>query len=53
MVTHARLAGESRLASYLVRQIFGTNEDTIVTAVKPVPVRAADDARAEEAIAVG
>jgi hypothetical protein len=31
----------------------GTDEIRIVAAVKPVPGRPADDARAEEAVAVG
>ena len=52
-ITYARPGGNNRLGNLLVRLFFGTDEETIVAAVKPVPVRPADDARAEEAVAVG
>ena len=44
---------DSRLLNALSRRLFGTDEETIVAAVKPVPVPPADDVRAEEAVAVG
>ncbi|MCJ7712589.1 MAG: methyltransferase domain-containing protein [Chloroflexi bacterium] len=52
-ITYARPGGDNRLGNYAVRQVFGTDEETIVTAVKPMPIRPAEDARAEEPVAVG
>jgi SAM-dependent methyltransferase len=43
---------DSRLLNSLSRRLLGTDEETIAMAVKRVPVPAADDARAEEAVAV-
>jgi DNA-binding response OmpR family regulator len=37
----------------VARLVMRTDEIRIVTALKPVPVRPEDDARAEEAVAVG
>jgi SAM-dependent methyltransferase len=51
-VSYGRVGGENRLGNLLGRLVMGTDEIRIVTAVKPVPVRPADDARAEEAVAV-
>jgi SAM-dependent methyltransferase len=44
---------DGRVLNALSRRVFGTDEETIVTAVKPVPVRAEDNARTEEPVAVG
>ena len=52
-ITHARVAGDNRLGNRLVRLVFGVDEETIVTAVRPVPVPSADEVRAEEPVAVG
>ena len=52
-VTHPRIAGDNRLGNRLARLVYGTDEETIVAAVKPTPVRPSDDATAEEASAVG
>ncbi len=52
-ITYARPAGGHRLANLLLRRFLGADEETVVAAVKPVPVRPADVARAEEAVAVG
>lgn len=52
-ISYARVAGDNRLGNLLGRLAMGTDEIRIVTAMKPVPVRPADDARAEEAVAVG
>ncbi len=34
-ITHARIAGDNRLGNRLARVVFGTDEETIVAAVKP------------------
>ena len=52
-ISCARPAGDNRLGNYVVQQVFGTKEETIVTAVKPMPARPAEDVRAEEPVAVG
>lgn len=52
-ISYARIAGDNRLGNLLGRLVMRTDETRIVTAMKPIPVRAKDDARAEEAIAVG
>jgi len=52
-ITYVHAAGDNRLVNLLVRLSFGTDEETIVAGVKPVPARPADRARAEEAVAVG
>jgi hypothetical protein len=52
-ISHARVAGDNRLGNLLGRLMFGTDEERILVALKPVPVHAADDAKAEEAVAVG
>jgi SAM-dependent methyltransferase len=52
-ISYARMAGDNRLGNLLCRLVMGTDEMRIVTAIKPVPVRPADDVRAEEAVAVG
>ena len=51
-ITHM-LGSDSRILNALSRRMLGTDEETIVVAVKPMPVRPAEDARAEEAVAVG
>jgi SAM-dependent methyltransferase len=43
----------SRVLNALSRRVVGTDEETIVAAVKPVPVPRADAVRADEAVAVG
>jgi SAM-dependent methyltransferase len=52
-IFYARIAGDNRLGNLLGRLVMRTDEIRIVTAMKPVPVRPEDDARAEEAVAVG
>ena len=51
-ITHM-LGTDSRIFNALSRRLFGTSEETIVAAVKPVPVPRGDAVRAEEAVAVG
>ena len=51
-ITHI-LGTDIRLLNSLSRRMLGTDEETIAIAVKPEPVRPAEDARAEEAAAVG
>jgi SAM-dependent methyltransferase len=51
-ITHM-LGTDSRIFNALSRRLFGTSEETIVAAVKPVPVPRADAVRAAEAVAVG
>jgi SAM-dependent methyltransferase len=43
---------DSRILSAVSRRMLGTDEETLVTAVKPVPVRAVDATRTEEPVAV-
>jgi hypothetical protein len=50
-ITHV-LGTDSRVLNSLSRRLYGTDEETIVVAVKPEPVLPAEDARAEEAVAV-
>jgi SAM-dependent methyltransferase len=52
-ISYARIAGDHRLGNLLARLVMRTDEIRIVVAVKPVPVRLTEDARAEEAVAVG
>ena len=51
-ISYGRI-GDSRLYNLLGRLLMGTDEIRIVVAVKPMPIRPTDDARAEEAVAVG
>lgn len=51
-ITYVHPGGQSRLGNYVVRRVFGTDEDMIVAAVKPVLPRPSADA-AQEAVAVG
>ncbi len=51
-ITHV-LGSDSRILNALSRRMLGTDEETIVAAVKPVPVQAEEEAAAAEAIAVG
>ena len=51
-ISYGRI-GDSRFYNLLGRLLMGTDEIRIVAAVKPMPVRPADDARADEAVAVG
>ena len=51
-ISYGRI-GDSRFSNLLGRLLMGTDEIRIVAAVKPMPVRPADDARADEAVAVG
>ncbi len=44
---------DSRILNALSRRVLGTDEETIVAAVKPLPVPRADAVTAEEAVAVG
>ena len=44
---------DSRLLNAISRRALGTDEETMVAAVKPLPVARADAVRAEEAVAVG
>jgi SAM-dependent methyltransferase len=50
-ITHATVT-DSRLWNSLSRRLYGTDEETIAVAVKPEPVRPADAAKEEEAVAV-
>ena len=50
-ITHVP-GSDSRILNALSRRVLGTDEETIVAAVKPLPVRPADAVRAEEAVAV-
>jgi SAM-dependent methyltransferase len=52
-VTHARVAGDNRIGNRLIRLVFGVDEETIVTGVRPVPGPSADEVQAEEPVAVG
>jgi ubiquinone/menaquinone biosynthesis C-methylase UbiE len=52
-ITYARPAGKNRLGGLLLRLYHGTDEEMIVAAVKPLLLRAADDARAEDTVVVG
>jgi hypothetical protein len=45
--------GDSGLGNRISRVLVGTDQSRQVRGVRPLPVRPADDARAEEAIAAG
>jgi len=51
-ITHV-LGTDSRVLNSLSRRLYGTDEETVVVAVKPEPVLPAEDVKAEEAVAVG
>jgi len=52
-VAHARVAGDNRIGNRLVRLVFGVDEETIATGVRPVPGPSADEVQAEDPVAVG
>jgi SAM-dependent methyltransferase len=49
-IAHVRMGGESDIGNRLTRRIFGTDEETIVLAVRPA-VPASDEVRTEETVA--
>jgi SAM-dependent methyltransferase len=53
VISYARPGGDNRLVNYLIGRMLGTNEETIVAALKPSTALPVDDARADEAVAVG
>jgi ubiquinone/menaquinone biosynthesis C-methylase UbiE len=52
-ISYDPVFGDSRLGNRLSRALSGTDELRHVRGVKPLPVRPADDMRAEEPVAVG
>ena len=51
-ITHV-LGSDSRILNALSRRMLGTDEETVVAAIKPLLVRPAEAPRAKEAVAVG
>jgi len=52
-IRHVTVTGDHRLTGRVVRRVFGTNEDSLVLAVKPMSVRPAEADVPTEPVAVG